>query len=216
MLFHSCATSRVHCAMVEAGSKGGLSLMGMSGVVSGPTSLRHRIKRCDRLLGNSKLENERHLIYGAMARRAIEKIPQPLIIIDWSDLCRDRSRQLLRAALMVQGRALTLYEEVHPLSRATSLKVHRAFLIRLKAILPLNRRPIFVTDAGFRSTWFKLLDSMGYAWIGRIRNRDMVRPLLVRLPGAAAKPCMRRPAANPGTLGSFTTSAAIRWHVVWC
>lgn len=28
----------------------------------------------------------------------------------------------------MQGRALTLYEVVHPLSRATSLKVHRVFL----------------------------------------------------------------------------------------
>lgn len=163
-------------AMAQAGSKGGLSLMGMSRLVNGATSIRHRIKRCDRLLGNSKLEKERHLVYGAMARRVIGAMVQPMIIVDWSDLCPDRSRQLLRAALMVQGRALTLYEEVHPLACATSLKVHRAFLKRLKDILPLDCRPIFVTDAGFRSTWFKLLDSMGYAWIGRIRNRDMVRP----------------------------------------
>lgn len=163
-------------AMAQAGSDGGLSLVGMSRVVGGTTSLRHRIKRCDRLLGNSKLTNERQGIYGAMARRVIGGMAQPIIIIDWSDLCPDRSQQLLRAALTLQGRALTLYEEVHPLSRVASLKVHRVFMKRLQTILPSGCRPIFVTDAGFRATWFKLLDSMGYAWIGRIRNRDMVRP----------------------------------------
>jgi hypothetical protein len=111
-----------------------------------------------------------------MARRVIGGMAQPIIIIDWSDLCPDRSQQLLRAALTLQGRALTLHEEVHPLSRVASLKVHRVLMKRLQTILPSGCRPIFVTDAGFRATWFKLLDSMGYAWIGRIRNRDMVRP----------------------------------------
>jgi len=115
--------------------------------------------------------------YGAMAQRLLHDIAHPVIVVDWSDLCPDRSQQLLRAALMVQGRTLTLYEEVHPLSRATSPKVHRRFIQRLSTLLPENCQPIFVTDAGFRSPWFKLLNSMGYAWIGRIRNRDMVRPV---------------------------------------
>ena len=68
--------------MTQAGSDGGLNLMGMSRIVSGTTSLRHRIKRCDRLLGNGKLEQERHLIYGAMARRLLHGMAQPLIIVD--------------------------------------------------------------------------------------------------------------------------------------
>ena len=93
-------------AMTEAGSKGGLSLMGISRVASNTTSLRHRIKQCDRLLGNSQLAKERHLLYGAMVRRILYRIALPLIVVDWSDLCPDRSQQLLRAALIVQGRAL--------------------------------------------------------------------------------------------------------------
>lgn len=190
-------------AMAQAGNDGGLSLMGMSRVVSGSPSIRHRIKRCDRLLSNPKLEDERHLIYGAMARRVISNNTQPVILIDWSDLCPDRSRQLVRAALMVQGRALTLYEEVHPLSRATSLKVHRAFMKRLKEILPLDCRPIFVTDAGFRSTWFRLLDRMGYAWIGRIRNRDMVRPATGDQAWRGCKTLYGKARSEPQDLGQF-------------
>lgn len=161
--------------MADAASKGSLSVMGLSRVLSHGTALRHRIKRCDRLLANSKLARDRALIYAAMTQRLLHELTQPLIVVDWSDLRADRSQQVLRAALIVQGRALTLYEEVHPIAKATSPKVHHAFLQQLQAILPAHCRPVFVTDAGFRSPWFALLDQMGYAWIGRIRNRDMVR-----------------------------------------
>ena len=200
-------------AMAQAGSDGGLSLMGMSRVVSGTTSIRHKIKRCDRLLSNRQLENERHLIYGAIARRVLSGITQPVIMIDWSDLCPDRSRQLLRAALMVQGRGLTLYEEVHPLSCAASLKVHRAFMKRLKEILPVDCRPIFVTDAGFRSSWFRLLDRMGYAWVGRIRNRDMVRPCTGDLAWQGCKTLYGKARSEPQDLGQFQY---VRSHPVAC
>jgi hypothetical protein len=188
---------------VEAGNKGSLSLMGISRALSNKTAIRHRIKRCDRLLGNSKLEAERHLIYAAMAQRIMCGITQPLIIVDWSDLRADRSQQLLRAALIVQGRALTVYEEVHPMSRAASLKVHRAFLKSLKAILPSQCQPIFITDAGFRSTWFKLLDSMGYPWIGRIRNRDMVRPSSGESDWLGCKTLYVKADCKPTNLGRF-------------
>jgi len=190
-------------AMAQAASSSTLSLMGMSRVVSGSAAIRHRIKRCDRLLGNSKLAQERHSIYRAMAHRVIGGMVRPLIIIDWSDLCPDRSRQLVRAALIVKGRAMTLYEEVHPLSRAASLRVHRTFLRRLKDILPTDCRPIFVTDAGFRSTWFKLLDSMGYAWIGRIRNRDMVRPSANETSWHGCKTLYAKADNEPKDLGLF-------------
>jgi hypothetical protein len=162
-------------ALAGAGSRSCLSLMGLSKSLGGHTGIRHRIKRCDRLLGNRKLVLDRPATYGAMARRLLQGNNRPAIIVDWSDLRADRSWQILRAAMTVRGRAITLYEEVHPISVAASLKVHKAFLGRLKAILPTDCRPVVVTDAGFRSTWFKLLDSMGYSWIGRIRNRDMIR-----------------------------------------
>jgi hypothetical protein len=126
--------------MADAASKGSLSLMGMSRVLRNDIAIRHRIKRCDRLLGNRKLACDRVLIYAAMARRLLHGLAQPFIIIDWSDLRADRSQQLVRAALIVQGRALTLYEEVHPIDKATSFKVHRAFLQHFKAIMPAHCR----------------------------------------------------------------------------
>ncbi len=101
----------------------------------------------------------------------------PLIVIDWSDLAPDRQWQLLRASVAIEGRSLTLYEEIHPQLHATSPHVHRAFLTQLAAMLPPGCVPILITDAGFRSTWFSLVNHMGWYWIGRIRNRDMVSPV---------------------------------------
>src|SRR6202008_551103 len=137
-------------ALADAGSRGCLSTMGLSRALGGHVGVRHRIKRCDRLLGNLKLAAERSAIYGALARALLQRNDRPMIIVDWSDLRADRSWQVLRAALIVQGRAFTLYEEVHPLSVAGSLAVHKAFLKQLRSWLRMKCRSIFPADAGFR------------------------------------------------------------------
>ncbi|CAG9931994.1 hypothetical protein [Candidatus Nitrotoga arctica] len=59
----------------------------------------------------------------------------PLIIIDWSDLTPDRQWQLLRASVAVEGRSITLYEQLYPQSQATSPRVHQAFLTQLATLL---------------------------------------------------------------------------------
>lgn len=43
-------------------------------------------------------------------------------------------------------------------------------------MLPTGCIPLLITDAGFRGAWFRLVNRMGWYWIGRIRNRDMVSP----------------------------------------
>jgi hypothetical protein len=68
--------------MADAASKGSLSLMGMSRVLRNDIAIRHRIRRCDRLLGNRKLACDRVLIYAAMARHLLHGLAQPFIIID--------------------------------------------------------------------------------------------------------------------------------------
>ena len=45
----------------------------------------------------------------------------------------------------------------------------------LKAVLPLGCRPIVISDADFRSPWFQALEWLERDWVGRIRNRDLVR-----------------------------------------
>ena len=162
--------------IVQAGMHGKLTLMGLSRHLDPGVPIQYRIKRVDRLLGNEKLHAESVSIYKAVSMTVLRNIRHPAILVDWSDITADRSQQLLRACVAVNGRSLTLYEEVHPLKNYAAPNVHRRFLCRLKSLLPQGCTPVFVTDAGFRAPWFKLLDKHGYSWIGRIRNRDMVRP----------------------------------------
>jgi hypothetical protein len=98
-----------------------------------------------------------------------------VIVVDWSTLRADEQWHLLRAALAVGGRTVTLYEEVHPQANAQSPAVHRLFLKRLHALLPRTSRPIVVTDAGFRCPWFAQVEALGWRWIGRVRNQVCVK-----------------------------------------
>lgn len=158
----------------EAASKVGLGLVKMSKALIGETSLRHRIKCCDRLLSNPHLMEERVSVYRALAHRIIGKQSSVGIIVDWSDLLDDVSEHVIRATVVMEGRSMVLYEEIHPNSGYATLPVHTEFMKTLRSILPVHCKPIILSDAGFRATWFKLLDELGFLWIGRIRNRDMV------------------------------------------
>lgn len=190
-------------AMAQAGQADKLTLVGMGGNLPPTTSIRHRIKRCDRLLGNRKLSAELLSIYAALAPRFIAPNSRPMIIIDWSDLLRDQSAYMLRAAVMVQGRAMLLYEEVHVPKDFGTAKVHLRFLERLASILPPGCAPIIVTDAGFRATWFKLINKFGWGWIGRIRNRDMVRSTSSDQPWHGCKTLYSRANRHAKDLGNF-------------
>lgn len=134
---------------------------------------KHGIKCVDRLLGNRLLHAERLDVYRALAHWLLKQTPQPWLIVDWSDveLGRRPRHLMLKAAVPVGGRALTVYEEVHPLKRFNNPKVHRRFLARLHALLPAHCCPIVITDAGFRGPWFEAVSALGWDWIGRVRNR---------------------------------------------
>ena len=142
----------------------------------GPAYDKHKIKRVDRLLSNAQLYQERHAIYGALTRRLLRGLPEVIIAIDWSPLCADQSWQLLRAAIPVGGRSLTLYEEVHPQLKLGNRKVQHCFLDQLAIILPTNCHPIVVGDSGFRTPFYQYLEAQfGWQWVGRIRSRDLIR-----------------------------------------
>ncbi len=137
---------------------------------------KHKIKRVDRLLSNSFLYQERHAIYRALTRRLLRPVSEAIIAIDWSPLCADQQWHLLRAALPVGGRSLTLYEEVHPRSKLGNRKVQHQFLDRLATMIPTTCQPIIVADSGFRTPFFRYLeDQYNWHWVGRIRSRDFIR-----------------------------------------
>jgi hypothetical protein len=127
----------------------------------------------DRLLGNEQLYGQLESIYAALVQFILGRAQTPVIVVDWTELSWDGSYQLLRAAVPADGRALSIYEEVHRRRDLNNPRVHRRFLQRLKALLGETGRPIVVTDAGFKTPWFKAVEKMGWNWVGRVRNRTV-------------------------------------------
>lgn len=98
-----------------------------------------------------------------------------LIVVDWSGVTRDQHWQQLRASVALQGRSITLYEEVHRRQHYANRTVQGRFLQRLAALLPPGCIPVVMADAGFRVPWCQQVAALGWQWIVRVRHKDMVR-----------------------------------------
>jgi hypothetical protein len=175
-----------------------LSLTDVGRRFAGDALLRHKIKRADRLLGNRRLQQEARSIYAALCRVTLARIGEPVILIDWSDLKADQSLHLLRASLPVGGRALTLYEEVHPQTKLGNRAVQHRFLQRLGELLPVGSAPIIVADSGFKVPFYREVERLGWRWVGRVRGRDHVR---LKTRWASCKTLFRRATSTPTRLG---------------
>jgi hypothetical protein len=152
-----------------------LSVTGLGRAIDSDAKEKHCIKRADRLIGNAHLYREFRKVYTSFARLIVSFAQRPVIVVDWSDLDSYQRHFLLRASAVVDGRALTLYEEVHCLEDKEKPKTHRIFLKQLKSMLPEGCRPIVVTDAGFRNPWFREIEQLEWDWVGRIRHGTLVR-----------------------------------------
>jgi len=152
-----------------------LTLIDLARAWPGAQRVRAPLKALDRLLGNHHLHAEREAIHAAMARWLVRS-EQPVIVVDWSDLKADGSWHLLRAAIPVGGRTLTVLDMVFPAGQQGSPGAEKQFLHRLAAVLPKGAKPILVTDAGFRGPWFRAVEAMGWHWLGRLRNRTQLKP----------------------------------------
>lgn len=149
-----------------------LSIVGLGRGISNHAKDKSNINRADRLVGNELLYNEALDIQSALAELVLGNKTRPLILVDWSSATVAERYQLLRAALPLGGRAITIYEEVHPLSKYNNRIVHKEFLENLQKVLPKNCKPIIVTDAGFGIPWFKEVLRMRWDFVGRIINNS--------------------------------------------
>jgi len=130
---------------------------------------RSAIRRADRFVGNDYLHAERKAIFQTVILQLIGNNQRPNIIVDWSPVPNFK-KHILRASVMLDGRALTIYEEVHGGKKLGNAKVQKKFLISLKSLVPENCKPIVVTDAGFHNDWFSEVVALGWDYIGRIRG----------------------------------------------
>lgn len=150
-----------------------LSLTALGRAIAEHTTHKHGIKRIDRLLGNTRLHEERIAFYRAIARRVIAPNSRPPVIVDWTAVTP--KLWALVAAVSFNGRALTIYAETHPISRYLKPYVNSAFLKRLRRVLPRGCAPVILGDAGFRSPFMRLVIRMGWDYVIRLRGPARIR-----------------------------------------
>ncbi|MBV1907759.1 MAG: IS4 family transposase [Kangiellaceae bacterium] len=136
---------------------------------------KNDIKRADRLLSNSHLLTELPDIYAEVSGQFIHHVNQPVIHIDWSDLDPYKRHFLIRASTKFSGRSLVIYQEVHSIRTKEKPATHKRFLEKLKNIIGDKKQPIIVTDAGFKTPWFREVDSLGWYFVGRSRKPNFYR-----------------------------------------
>lgn len=146
-----------------------LKLVSVGRALDLPIQERSGIRKVDRVLGNPYYQKHSAIIYQHIINCVVGNQHRPELIVDWTKLPHSE-HYALRASLSTEGRAITLYEEVHPKKKENNQAVHHQFLKRLKEMLPNGCCPIIVTDAGFKNPWFKSVLLMGWDFVGRVRG----------------------------------------------
>lgn len=172
---HKVRRASLNAVLTSLLSGSQLSVTSLGRNIDSKTTEKHQIKRSMRLCSNSHLYHEIDAIYSSMVMRLIGQQKQPIILVDWSDLDPRKQHFLLRASIAVDGRSLTLLEKIYTVEYKDKPSVHKAFMKSLKVMLPDNIKPIVVSDAGFRVPWFELIESLGWDYVGRVRNKTMCK-----------------------------------------
>ncbi|WP_407213370.1 transposase [Enterobacter sichuanensis] len=92
-----------------------------------------------------------------------------MIAVDWTGW-HDRNWYLLRASSVCNGRSLPLMSEVVPAELAQNSDVQCRFLDRLHDAIPKDKAVTIITDAGFRTDWFRHVSQLGWSFTGRVRG----------------------------------------------
>lgn len=151
-----------------------LYLTELGRTISNTNKESSNIQKIDRLLGNGHLSIERESFYKAMISHLIQENTRPWIHVDWTCINPLTKLYALRASLSMPGRTIVLYEECHPKAKENNHPVHKAFLDKLKTVLPETVKPIIIADAGFRAPWFAHILKLEWDFVGRLRNKNAI------------------------------------------
>lgn len=151
-----------------------LYLTGLGRELSNKNKTSSNIQKMDRLLSNEILHSEQIYVYKTMNSYLIREGSTPWLHIDWSCINPVTNLYLLRASLSMQGRSIVIHEECHPKKKENNHATHKAFLDNLKKMLPTSVKPVIITDAGFRAPWFAYVRKLGWHFVGRLRNKNLI------------------------------------------
>ena len=124
-------------------------------------------------MGNPRLHGELHLFFRALTQFLLRGDTEPLVLVDWTKV--GRQHYALSASVPVDGRALPIYWEVYDLERLSNPTIQKDFLYMLNILLPAGCRPVIVTDAGFRGSWFQIVRKLGWDYVGRLGGWALIR-----------------------------------------
>ncbi|AKH64060.1 MULTISPECIES: IS4 family transposase [Photorhabdus] len=146
-----------------------LTLTSIGRFLPGQAQVKNKIKRVDRLLGNTALHNDIPAIFNNITAMITRQLPLCVIAVDWSGY-PSQEYHVLRASLLCDGRAMPLLSWVVSSEKQNNTLIQNQFLDSLAKAVSSDARVIIVTDAGFKSPWFRHITSLGWDFIGRIRN----------------------------------------------
>lgn len=144
-----------------------LTLTSLGRHMKGEAYTKHKIKRVDRWLGSTGLYSQLLEIYKAIFSSLLLKRKTLFIIVDWSGCC-NVLECCLRASLLYDGRAITVYQEVHSTHEQQKPEVHIQFLKNLSNVIPSECNVTLIMDRGFQVQWFNAVLAKGWNFIGRI------------------------------------------------
>lgn len=168
------------------------------------THTKHDIKRMDRLIGNQHLHAERKDIYRYLLKQLIGQQKHPVFIADWSPIPGNELFQLHRLSIPMGGRTLTIYEECFEEKQLNNTHIHNTFLEELDELLPEGCQPIILSDAIYKTPWFKTIEAKGWYWVGRVRGN-----VQLSLDGETFAGCstvMKQARVEPSGLGTVLYS----------
>ncbi|WP_407217930.1 IS4 family transposase [Enterobacter hormaechei] len=146
-----------------------LTLTSLGRTLPGRAHVKNKIKRVDRALGNTALQRDIPRIQHHLTHAITSVMPFCVIAVDWTGW-HDRNWHLLRASLLCNGRSLPLMSEVVPAELAQNSDVQCRFLDRLHDAIPKDKAVTVITDAGFRTDWFRHVSQLGWSFTGRVRG----------------------------------------------
>ncbi|TCB94267.1 IS4 family transposase, partial [Kosakonia quasisacchari] len=108
-------------------------------------------------------------VYQQRVSRLTHSLSVCVITVDWSGYPSSEF-SVLRASLLCDGSAIPLMSKVISSRYQNNSAVQNDFLDQMAAAIGKDKQVIIVTDAGFRSSWFHPLRSLGWDFVGRVRG----------------------------------------------
>ncbi|MBX9477114.1 IS4 family transposase [Yersinia enterocolitica] len=172
--FHQYRQNALIDATVALTRGASLTLTSIGRHLPGTAQVKHKIKRVDRLLGNTALHHDIPLIFRNITSLLTRRLPWCVIAVDWSGY-PSQAFHVLRASLICDGRSIPLMSQIVPSHNQQNALIQKEFLNSIATAIAPDKKVLIVTDAGFQNAWFHHIKSLGWDFIGRVRGNIQLR-----------------------------------------